>query len=208
MRLDLAERLRCPRPHAPTPLVVVSRRKRERELLEGFAGCPVCQLEVPIVEGHLRFDGVAAGAAAADADQAPDLARLIALLGLGEPEGAVLLTGRYAIVAEALAELTGVGAVVMHATRVWPASELVSAVLGSPSLVPFTDTTFRGAALDASTPIALVADAVRSVAMGGRIVGAAGLLVPAGLKELARDDQEWVAARERSGAIVELRRRT
>lgn len=207
MRLELAERLRCPNPHAPTPLVVVSRRKRDRELLEGFAGCPVCQLEVPIVEGHVRFSGNAPSSTAPEAGTATDLDRLVALLGLGEPEGTVLLTGRYGLVAEALAEATGVSVVLMHAARVSPASELVSAVLGAPPRVPFTDMTFRGAALDKATPIALAADAVRAVAMGGRVVGAASLAVAAGLRELARDDHEWVAAREGSGAIVELSRR-
>lgn len=207
MRLELAERLRCPNPHAPTPLIVVSRRKRERELLEGFAGCPVCHLEVPIIEGHVRFSGSAPSSAAPEASTAPELDRLIALLGLGEPGGAVLLTGRYALIAEALAESTGVSIVLMHAAKVWPASELVSAVLGAPSRVPFTDVTFRGAALDDATPIALAADAVRAVAMGGRVVGAASLAVPVGLRELARDDHEWVAAREAVGSIVELKRR-
>jgi len=207
MRLELAERLRCPNPHAPTPLVVVSGRKRDRELLEGFAGCPCCQLEVPIVEGHVRFSGNAPSSTAPEAGTAPDLDRLVALLGLGEPEGTVLLTGRYGLVAEALAEATGVSVILMHAARVWPASELVSAVLGAPPRVPFTDVTFRAAALDAETPGAIGADAVRAVAMGGRVVGAASLAVAAGLRELARDDQEWVAAREGSGAIVELTRR-
>jgi hypothetical protein len=83
----------------------------------------------------------------------------------------------------------------------------VSVVLGAPPRVPVTDVTFRGAALDAATPGARSADAVRAVAMGSRVVGAAGSIVPAGVRELARNDQEWVAAREGSGAIVELSRR-
>ena len=203
MRLDFAERLRCPRSHAPTPLVVVSRRKRGRELLEGFAGCPVCQLEVPIVEGHVRFEGIEP----APAGRAPELDRLIALLGLAEPEGAVLLTGRYALIAESLAESTGVHAIVMHAAKEWPANELMSAVLGVLPLVPFTDATFRGAALDSGTPSALAVDAVRVVQVGGRVVGDAAMGVPAGLRAIARDDQEWVASREPIGPMVALRRR-
>jgi hypothetical protein len=44
------------------------------------------------------------------------------------------------------------------------------------------------------------------IANGGRVVAAASVRAPLGLKELARDDREWVAAREVTGAMVELGR--
>ncbi|MCC6782223.1 MAG: hypothetical protein IT457_05235 [Planctomycetes bacterium] len=206
MRLELAERLRCPNPHAPTPLVVVSRRKRDRELLEGFAGCPVCRLEARITAGHVQFEGTASAPAFAPTGAAPELERVIALLGLSEPGGAVMLTGRYAALAEPLAMLTEAAVVVMHA-ETGSASDGVSAVLGALSRVPFTDATFRGAALDDGTPRAIVEDAVRTVAPEGRVLASVALTMPAGLKELARDDHEWVAARVSVDPVVELRRR-
>jgi hypothetical protein len=205
MRLELTERLRCPSTHPPTPLVVVAREKRDRDLREGYAGCPVCRLEARITAGHLQFEGVASAPALAPTGATPELERVIALLGLSEPGGAVLLTGRYAALAESLAALTEAAVVVMHAGTP-RASDQVSAVLGALGSVPFTDGTFRGAALDDTTPVAIAADAVRTVALRGRVLAAAALPMPTGLKQLARDDREWVAARELTEAVVALRR--
>lgn len=206
MHLELAERLRCPAPHAATPLIVVARVTRERELREGFAGCPVCQLEARIIEGHVRFAGIASVGDAVEDGAAPDLARVIALLGLAEPGGAVLLTGRYASLAAALVAETGVRVVVMHASSLPSATEDLAAVTGALDRVPFTDATFRGAALDAGLPVALLSDAVRTVMVDGRVLADARVGALTGLKELARDDREWVAAREMAGAVVELKR--
>ncbi len=84
----------------------------------------------------------------------------------------------------------------------------VSAVTGALAALPFTDGTFRGAALDAALPMALVADAPRTVAVRGRLLAAVAVPPPAGLRELARDDREWVAAREAVPTVVGLTRRT
>lgn len=212
MRLDLVERLRCPHGHAPTPLIVVASRKRERELLEGVAGCPVCRREARIGAGHVRFEAeddghMAEESTVAGPGWAAELERTVALLGLAEPGGAVLLTGRYAPLADALAAAVDTAVVVMGAARLPGATERIAAVTGDLRSLPFTDGTFRAAAVDAWAPSALLADAPRAVAAGGRLLAPAEAAVPPGLKELARDDREWVAAREGTGAIVELRRR-
>lgn len=226
MRLELAERLRCPGPHAATPLIVVAQRTAGRELLAALLGCPVCRLEARVVDGDVRFDDAAAPRATDPAARArpeamrtesvPELERVVALLGLAEPEGAVLLTGRYAALAGRLATLTGVHVVVMHAEGMARGADAqgatavdasVSAVEGCAAAAPFSDATFRGVALDRELPAAFVADAVRATALGGRVLAAAGVPRPAGLEELARDDTEWVAARASDGAIVELKRR-
>lgn len=213
MRLDLVERLRCPHGHAPTPLIVVASRKRERELLEGVAGCPVCHREARIRAGHVGFaaevdDGyMAEESSIVGPWWAAELARTVALLGLAEPGGAVLLTGRYAPLAEELAAAVDTAVVVMGATGLPGATDRVAAVTGDLRTLPFTDGTFRAAAVDAWAPSSFFADAPRTVAVGGRLLAPAARAVPAGLKELARDDREWVAAREGTGAVVELRRR-
>ena len=206
MRLDLAERLRCPAAHAATPLIVIARTTHARDLRDGFAGCPVCRLEARVTDGHVRFGGEATARDASGDGPAPELERVIALLGLAEPGGAVLLTGRYASLAAPLAVETGVAAIVLHAATLPASSEAVAAVTGALERVPFGDAAFRGAALDAGLPAALLADAVRTVMVDGRVVADARVHAPTGLKELARDDREWVAARERVGAVVELRR--
>ena len=216
MRLEIAERLRCPRAHAPTPLVLVAERVVDRELIDGIAGCPVCLNEARIQNGDVSFAGLAAPPAsvphravgdppAAQPDRAA-LDRLRALLQLGEPGGAVLLTGRYARFAARLAEDLDVAVIVMAATSV--PGRGVSCVRAAERAVPFSDHTFRAAALDAaleaSAPASLessfasafLADAVRCVEIGGRVIGGADLTLPPLLRDLARDQTEWVGERE------------
>lgn len=223
MRLDLVERLRCPQDHAPTPLVVVARVKQGNDLREGLAGCMLCRLEARIRDGDLHFASALPGTAGGDgalsaptlarsiatADPAappPDMERVIALLGLAEPGGAVLLTGRYSQLADALKACVEVAVVAMGATPAPTSRELVASVVGLRERVPFTDGTFRAAALDADASSAFVRDAVRAVTVGGRVLAAASLPAPPSLRELARDAIEWVAQREADVAPVTLRR--
>jgi hypothetical protein len=212
MRLDLAERLRCPRAHAPTPLIVVAIAVEERELRRGIAGCPVCRLEARIEEQEVRFDEAAKVPAplAAPAPErsedpsGPEFGRLRALLGLAEPGGAVLLTGPYARFADMLADAVDTAVVLMHAAPA-PGVRAVR-VRDAGAQVPFTDATFRAVALAAGLPGEFTADAARSVSSGGRVLGAASLAPPPGVRELARDASEWVAEREAAPAIVPLGR--
>ncbi len=221
MRLELAERLRCPRPHEPSPLVLVAQEVVERELRRGLAGCPVCGAEVRVRDGDVHFDalGVLDGAArhapeSADPTQyaraeRERLDRLIALLGVGEPEGTVLLTGGFTRFAAAISRETGVSIVVTHTTnaadRGGPDAD-VSAVWIAAPVVPLSDHTFRAAAVD-SLDAALLADAARTVVVGGRLVAPAAAALPMVLRELARDAEEWVAERAAgSGGVVPLRR--
>ncbi len=225
MRLELAERLRCPGAHAPTPLIVVAQETRERVLRRAIVGCAVCGLEARIVAGALTFpDGLvvagAEGAPAADlrgaaaavgdlrAGAAPPaevdaaaLERLVALLHLDAPGGAVLLAGGYARFAVALEASRDVHAVVLasaHDTRDDPRD-------GTPS-IPFTDATFRAAAVEVMPPT-LLGDLPRVVTPGGRIVAVAGTEPPAGARVLARDEQEWVAeSAGGAGGMVTLQR--
>lgn len=196
MRIELAERLRCPAAHAPTPLIVVARRVEERELVEGFAGCMTCHLEARVERGVVRIgaphevavagdatDGVAPGPATDDT-----ITRAAALLGLAEPGGAVLLAGRYAALAPALRARF----------------DVMTAVITSSGAVPFADATFRGAALD--LPGITLDDALRTVVVGGRLVAPASAARPIGARALARDDVEWVAEREATGPVVTLGR--
>lgn len=215
MRLEIAERLRCPHPHVPTPLIVVADRVLERDLIEGRAGCPVCRTEARIEEGDLWFAAlggpVTAVATTSDPPDPNALERLVALLGLAEPDGTVLLTGAYARFALRLAASTEVGVVTL-AAHGSPAGAgyrrglAVATVHGVATRLPFGDATFRAAALDASLAPALVADVVRGVHVGGRLVGAVGLTRPAGVRELARDATEWVGEREPTAPLVPLGR--
>ena len=201
MRLDLAERLRCPRPHAATPLVVVASRVEGRELVSGDVGCPACRFEARVVGGDLELaasPGRDAGAARSAA--LPDLDRTVALLGLAEPGGAVLLLDEYARLAGAFAEALDLAV----ATVDGPAG---TAVRGVEAALPFVDGAFRAVACGSTTPPPLAADAARCLAVGGRFIGPVALVPPSGVRVLAGDDREWVAEREAPATVVELRRR-
>lgn len=209
MRLELVERLRCPREHVATPLIIIATAQRDRELVQGEAGCPLCHLRARIVAGNVEFDGVRATSSKEDATALPEdrtaLDRLEALLGLSEPGARVLLTGRYARLAAALAR--DVDAAVIALNAPCDDADQVSSVFLTEAAVPFTDATFNAAALDADLPAAVVADALRTLAVGGRAVGKLPLERPAGVNELARDAEEWVGEKAASSAPpVPLRR--
>ncbi|MCY3599874.1 MAG: hypothetical protein OXN85_07880, partial [Gemmatimonadetes bacterium] len=127
--LELAEVLDCPDCEASTGLVAFVDRAASRRVVEGWLGCPLCEIEVPIRRGTMRFDlsdaarriapggGTArpaataledAAALAGPADEAaPDAAlRLAALLGVSDRAGmAVLLGPRLAAYAPPIARL-------------------------------------------------------------------------------------------------------
>lgn len=131
----------------------------------------------------------------------PDPLRLAALLDLVEPGGVVLLAGRYAQVASALAALAEVHPVALGATS----TDAAVSVLQSGRRLPFRDAVLRAAALDElAARCADVEEFVRVLRPSGRLVAAARLHLPRGLKEVARDASEWVA--ERAGPIVQLGR--
>ncbi len=117
--------------------------------------------------------------------------RIQALLGLAEPEGAVLLGGSYVAFAQPLTARCEVSVL----------------ALGEWSAIPFTDGTFRGAALDGPMAERLIGEAVRCVAIGGRVVAPIEIPVPPGVRELARDEREWVGERDATSGVVELKRR-
>lgn len=129
MFLELAEVLDCPDCGASAGLVAFVDRAESRRVIEGRLGCPLCEIEVPIRRGTMRFDlsdagrraapgagtadpagtglGATAAPAGAAAEAAPDAAlRLAALLGASDRAGMVVLLGpRFAAHAPAIARL-------------------------------------------------------------------------------------------------------
>jgi hypothetical protein len=206
--------------------VVVASEVVERELRRGVAGCPICRFEARFEGGDLRGDATEANArttASATASATPGaparpgsdapatvdaIDRLIALLGLAEPGGAVLLTGAYATLASALAQRCEVAVITDQPHQPRALEDPVSAISGFGDAIPFSDGTFRAAALGASTSQPRGSDAVRCTVRGGRVVGAAALQLPEGARELARDEREWVAEVDARATVVELKRRS
>ena len=196
--------------------MVVASEVVERELRRGVAGCPVCRFEARFEGGDLRGDAPEAGAETAASPEEPAtvgaIDRLMALLGLAEPGGAVLLTGEYAALAPALAQRCEVAVITDRSRPQRALEDPVAAVIGFGEHVPFSDATFRAAAIGARAAGSAITraqanDAVRCTAPGGRIVGSATVPLPEGARELARDEREWVAEVEARATVVELKRR-
>lgn len=215
MRLELVERLQCPADHRPTPLVVVASEVVDRDLRRGTAGCMQCGREARFRAGDLW--GASSGAATSSLSKSPErrerdatyavspsleaLDRLQALLGLAESGGAVLLGGRYAAFAAGLQARLDLMVIVTDPD----ASLFTSAarVIGWADGVPFTEGTFRAAALDGAR---LVDAAVRTVRAGGRIVAPISCPRPSTVTLLATDTAEWVGERGATPSVIPLER--
>lgn len=219
MFVELIDALRCPRPHAPTWLVTAAHETRDRCVVEGTLGCPVCFATYPVAGGVARFGGAgpAGDSAPAPGDPAEDALRLAALLGLTDAGGIVAVAGGWdAAVDPLLDALAGAlpGAADLRVLVVEPAAPFaprppLGAVAGA--WLPVAAGALRGVALDERTaePERLTA-AVAALRPRGRLVAPASAPVPAGVRELARDARHWVAECEtgpvETGPVVALRR--
>ncbi len=215
MRLELAERLQCPANHRPTPLVVVASEVIDRDLRRGTAGCMQCGREARFREGDLWCDTDGAVPASSvegskrdgsEATPAPSptlaaLDRLQALLGLAESGGAVLLGGHYAAYAAGLQARLDLMVIVADPDDALFTS--ATRVIGWPDAVPFTEGTFRAAALDEPR---LIEAAVRAVRAGGRLVAPIACARPATISLLAADAVEWVGERGATPTVIPLQR--
>jgi uncharacterized protein YbaR (Trm112 family) len=205
MHVDLIDALRCPAAHEESWLVATIERWSGRHIESGSLGCPVCRAVYPIEHGTACFAGPPlpddATAGAGRGDHAGDdqaTLRLAAQLDLTDPGGIVLLGGDYARHVAGLRAVAAARYVAVNAEPDAPGSE--TSALRVADRLPFAEGTVRAAAFDAGTA-PLLAGAARALQPGGRLVGPAGRAVPDQLRELVRDDTEWVAIREvRQGA--------
>ena len=132
--------------------------------------------------------------------------RLAALLDLSSPTGTVVLGGSFGTVAEAIVASVDVLALLLDGSESRsPHLAEVSAMRGG-GRIPLAAESVRAVALDHETADEeRLADAVRVLRPGGRLVGPANAPVPNGVTELARDEWQWVA--ERAAPTVPLLRR-
>lgn len=213
MDLDLVDTLRCTRDHADSWLVAAVGVRDARPggdgggMVSGSLGCPICFREYPVREGVAYF-GVDPGGeaslttAGATAEQEAAV-RAGGLLAVAEG-ATVVLHGPWSAAAAGLAELLPVRLYVVNPATPVAASERI-AVVRSAEGIPLATGSAHGVALGgaAITPLD-VASALRVLAPGGRLVAPVVLPVPASLRELARDDRDWVA--ERAPPLIALRR--
>ena len=210
MFIELIDVLRCTRAHEESWLVGAFDEVRDREVVRGRLGCPVCHAEYPIADGTVFFDVPARPATTATplpAAEPDETLRLAALLGLVGAGGVVLLSGAWGGHAAMLEQLVPARYVVLNAGA--PVSLGPSgSVLVTAGTVPLGAASVRGAVLDDGT-LDLLPAALAALAPRGRLVAPAASPVPAGVAELARDERQWVAERgAAASAPVPLRLRT
>lgn len=172
----------------------------------GVLGCPRCHARYPIRDGVVDFAGGAGGAeplAEVERDEIEAI-RLVAQLGLSEPGGLVLLSGRYASLAEGLLNVVDVTCLLVDARD----DSLPGAVrLRINDRVPLMSGALRAAAVDGSRANpTFLNDVARCVRDGGRVVAPADSPPPGGLRIVARDVCEWVGQVERLTSLVVPRR--
>lgn len=202
MFIELIDLLRCTRPHEDSWLVATFHELRERHVREGLLSCPVCGARYEIKDGVVLFGGDAGkrGEPLADVDGI----RVAAFLNLVEP-GVVVLGGAWA---GAAGTIRGLGSAVVALNAARPVDGAGVSRLQSGSYLPLARECLDGIALD-SSDAGLIESGARALKTGARMVAPAGANVPAGMIELTRDQQVWIAVREglSSSAPVQIARR-
>lgn len=194
MFIELTDHLRCPADHDESFLVLLPEVLAGRSVRAGMLGCPVCQAEYRIEDGVVRFVPRPDRPAPGTPISAPALQ---ALLGLAGPGGYAVLVGDVTSLAAPLAQATpGV-----HFAAVDP----VAGIDESPALslieadrLPFKRASLRGVVLGSGvgTDPGWVADGLRAVLPGLRVVGAGGAPSVDGLEVLAAADGWWVGRKK------------
>ena len=175
-----------------------------RHIRDGVLGCPVCRAEYPIQGGIADFrladdDAFVSGAARSGTElriaEHVGADHLAAMLNLGDALGFAVLIGEWARLAGGLLELDKPPPLMLVDPP--EGSTMVPGLSGlrAGASLPLAAGAARAIAVDAvdETRLASVAHATRAA---GRVVAPARARVPAGVRELVRDDTLWVGERE------------
>jgi uncharacterized protein YbaR (Trm112 family) len=202
MFIELVDALRCPVPHEESWLVASANRMDARHIVDGTLGCPVCAAEYPIRDGVVDFRRGPANSTVPDvaSEPAPPTTeaalRLAALLDLAEAQGFAVLLGTWGAWAHELLTLTELPLVLVDPPAGMTGAPGISVVRSAGDL-PLAAGAARAMAVDAGN-VARMASAVRTTRARGRILAPAFAEVPADVRELARDESEWVGEKEAS----------
>ena len=195
MFIPLVDILRCVRqpPHDDTWLVASIDRAEERDIIEGFLGCPICSAEYPIHLGIVNFapDVVRPEYRAVSEEEA---IRLAAALDLVDPRMTAVLYGSWGSSAPLIRGFSPAQLVLVNPPAGIATGDGVSIVLSN--LAPLAMASVNAVAIDASASPAMVASLAASLRSGGRMIGPVSVAIPGDLVEIARDDEVWVARLE------------
>lgn len=205
MLLALADRFRCTESHADTWLVARADAADGGWMRHGVLGCPVCTRERAVRGGVLWWrDDAPAPTAAVASDEAAAM-RAAALLGFGEGHVPFAIVGPAGALAPRLAGLAEAPVVLLDPPDDALAG-LVTIVRGAPR-APFAAGALRGLLFSGPGVSAdAVARSAATLVTGGRLVAPAAVPVPAGVRELARDADEWVGEWTGAAATVSIGR--
>jgi len=191
MFIELTDILRCPAEHEEHFLVLLPDGVSDRQVESGQLGCLECGLVFPVKGGVAEFGPAPSDVRASDALTGPAMA---ALLGLGGPGGYVALVGGVAKDwASFSTAVEGVHVVAVDPPPGTPAGRGLSVVRGG--RLPVRSRQLRGVVLGpgfADDP-AWLADAVRTLLPGLRLVGEGATPSAPELEVLASADGVWVA---------------
>lgn len=200
MLVELIDRLRCPHVHEDSWLVAAVSRSEHRRLVDATLGCPVCSAEFEVRDGIVSF-GKAVRSAPMPATE-DEVMRAAALLCV-EEHGLYVLDAGWGSMAPGLRALMSAGYLLIDPPAGIVAEEGVGILSGVGDRWPLAGASLHGIALERATS-ARLADALRVLRTGGRLVAPASAPVPAGARELARDERHWVA--EKVGDVIPLAR--
>lgn len=193
MFIELSEMLRCPGPHAVSPLVVATEAMEGRSVRRGVVGCPVCRAEYPIVDGIVRF-GAPPHPSPPHHVSPPET--LAALLGVSGPGGYVVLVGATARCADELATLLdGVHWVGVNAPQDVAERQALS-LLEADGMIPLRTRMARGVVVGGDFALSPWLDEAARITLPGRhvVVEREGVEVP-DLKPVATGDGLWLGER-------------
>lgn len=200
MFIETIDLLRCPRDHEETWLVAAFTEMDGRFVVQGKLGCPICNASYDIIEGIACFGGEVSDAFAPSINQEAVM-RTAALLNLTRPGAIAVLCGDEANAADDVSGLAECRVIALNPSANIEDTERVATVV-SIDRIPLASSSVDAIALGACSDLA--SDAPRILKPGGRLTANADIALPAGMREIARDDRTVVA--ESVGAIVTLRR--
>lgn len=209
MFIPLVDSLRCIAGHEDTWLVASIERSEERDIRQGFLGCPICYAEYPIRDGIAYF-GVDPAEAIVEAMPArvdeEDAVRLAAALDLTDPRMVAVLTGSWGAFAPVMRGFSPAHLLLVNPPAAIASGDGVS-VIRAANVAPIARGSMDALALDSGVSPVMLETLVESLRGGGRIAGPVDLPVPTAAAELTRDDRIWVAERAEGGPpLISLRR--
>jgi Methylase involved in ubiquinone/menaquinone biosynthesis len=207
--IELIDLLRCPRVHEQSWLVAAFYKMEDRFVIEGRLGCPVCSASYAVSEGvaDLREEqgslDLIGETPPAENDEEVAM-RVAAMLGLIKPGLVAVLAGMHGDLAGKVSELGNARVLALNPQTPQSRERENVAPVRSGARFPFAPASIDAVMLDRGSPESAVAESIRVLKPGGRLVADAGLALGGSLRELARDDRYVVA--EYTGPLLSLSR--